>query len=451
MKKIYYFLLACSAVMVLGACSLKEDNDFDKPASQRSEENIDMVRKMLYTAPNGWLMEYYGNLNFGGYNVMVKFDGDEATFGSEQWGSHHYAGIGNDGKVITTTSHFKLEQSMGTVISFDEYNETFHYYSMPNNPDYSYDTASGLSGDFEFRVMKATQDSIILRGKKHNARIVMTPIPADKSWESIITEAQETEDFMTSRSYTLAGEGYKDTVEVSVTNNGNYRCLIFTYMDSTDQKQTDAAPYIVKKDGYYFYSPIEVNGVTLDGLLKGETGDYFLFRNDPSLQLNSYVPSMAENLITGTWYLHYSGLGTYAQPKWDKLFTTLKTAGKNKTEVKIYTATVGLTGDGKLAYSMSTSTDAPYIGMKVTANEDGDQVTITPQTSVNNKAGREYYNNMGWKQALEPFNGHTFTLSCDNKRRPTYLTLSDVNNPDNVITIYSTPMYFMDSSYYQDK
>ena len=60
MKKLYYIFAACMVVMAFSACSLKEDDTFDEQASQRSEAHIAEVQKMLYTAPNGWLMEYYG-------------------------------------------------------------------------------------------------------------------------------------------------------------------------------------------------------------------------------------------------------------------------------------------------------------------------------------------------------------------------------------------------------
>ena len=451
MKKLYYIFAACMVVMAFSACSLKEDDTFEEQASQRSEANIENVQKVLASAPNGWLMEYYGALGFGGYNVMVKFDGTNATFGSEKWGANHKAGLDADGKCITSTSHFKIEQSMGTVLSFDDYNETFHYYSMPNNPDYNYDKDEGLYGDFEFRVMKASNDSIILRGKKHNNRIVMTPIPADKSWESIITDAEETENYMMSRSYTLAGPGYQSETEVTATMNGGYRCFVFTYKDETDQKVTVSAPYIVKNDGFYFYSPVEVNGVELDGLMKGDTQEYFKFRNNPDIQLDSYLPTIAEALTTGTWYMLYKSLGSYAKPKWDAMIEKLKTAGKNKDEVKIYTATIGLTSDGKEAASMTTPTDAPYMGYSDSISKDGTQITYSAKISVSNKAGKTYYYSLGWKNALEPIYGHTFSLSCDNQRRPSYITLTDVKNPDNVITVYNTPTYFMDSSYYNDK
>ena len=449
-KKLYYILAASAVMMALSACSLKEDDNFGTPASQRAEEYMNDVNQVLASAPNGWLMEYYGNLNFGGYNVMVKFDGDQATVASEKWGPSHKAGLDADGKCITTTSHFKVEQSMGSILSFDEYNETFHYYSMPNNPDYSYDVDEGLLGDFEFRIMKASADSIILRGKKHNNRIVMTPIPADRTWESIISEADATEKYMQSRSYTLSGEAYQDSVDITATNNGNYRCLVFSYTDSLQQKQTVAAPYIVKDDGYYFYNKVVVNGVELDGLLKGTTDDYFVFRNNDQLQLDSYMPTLYESLTTGVWYMTYASLGTYAQPKWDAMLDNLKTAGKNKDEVKIYTATIGLTSEGKVAFSMLTTTDAPYWGYTPSSSNGGTGISFVSKSSVSNKAGKDYYNKLGWKNALEPILGHSFKLSCDNQRRPTYITLTDKSNADNVITVYATPTYFMDSSYYLD-
>ena len=456
MKKIYYLLTACFVIMAFSACSLKEDESFGTPASQRSSENIAAVQKLLYTAPNGWLMEYYGNLSFGGYNVMVKFEGENATFASEKWGSHHKAGLDDNGNVITTTSHFKIEQSMGTVISFDEYNETFHYYSMPNNPDYG-DTAEGLSGDFEFRVMKATNDSIILRGKKNNNKIVMTPIPADKTWESIITEAAETEEFMTSVSYSLAGSDYNSETEVTATSNGGFRCFIFTYKDEYDQKVTVTAPYIVKKDGFYFYRPVEVNGVELDGLVKGDTEDYFCFRNNPNLQLDSYMPTLYENILRTDWYMRYGSVGEYAKPKWDAMMEILKTAGRNHDEIKIYY--VSLSPNEKMdqwATFMWTSEDyekPPYWGFTAEKkNDEGTRIKFNQNSTYKNKAGKDYYNKYKWNAVLNCVYGHTFDLSCDNQRHPLWIKMVDVNEPTNVITVYARKALFMeDQSYYQDK
>ena len=450
MKKIYQIMMAAVALTVLSACSMKEDEIFDKSASQRSDENIEVVRTVLKSAPNGWLMEYYGTLAMGGYNVMVKFDGDQVTVGSEKWGENHKAGIGTDGKAVTTTSHYKLEQSMGTVLSFDGYNETMHYYSMPNNPDYTYDKAEGLGGDFEFRVMHASADSVVLRGKKSNNKIMLTQIPANRTWEDIIKGADATEIYMSSSSYTLAGSGLVNKNEVKATSNGGYRSLVFEYKDNYDQKQTVVAPYIVKDDGFYFYAPVTVNGMVLDGLLKGTSDDYFVFRNNPNLRLDSKMPTLYESMTTANWYMHYGDIGEYARPAWDAMMEVLKTAGKNKDEVKIYTATIGLTTEGKLACSMSTSTDAPYFGFTPSGSDN--RITFASNSNVSNKAGKDYFKKYKWNTVLNTIYGHTFELTCDYQRRPKWIRMTDVNDPTNAITVFSTPSYFIeDQSYYQDK
>lgn len=452
MKKIFYFLAACLLVTSFDSCSFKEDEVFSESASERSSKEIADVQEVLKAAPNGWVMDYYGTLGLGGYNVMVKFDGDNVTVASEKWGNNHNAGLDADGKCITATSHYKIDQSMGTVLSFDEYNEIFHYYSMPNNPDYTYEPDLGLEGDFEFRVLKADADSVILRGKKHNNRIVMTPVPADKTWEDIINEAEDTENFMSSRSYTLDGEAFLDKArEIVVENNGGYRCLIFTYNDDAEQKVTVAAPYIVKADGYYFYRPVEVDGYELDGLVRGTDDAFFVFRNNEKLQLNTAMPSLVESLTTGTWYMRYGSVGAYAKPYWDAMLKILKTAGKSKTEIKIYTSTFGMTSDNKMAASMQTSTDAPYYGYSYTQISDT-RVSFAIAPTQRNTAGKTYYQKYGWDGVLNSIYGHTFELSCDYQRRPSWITMTDINNPTNVITVYAAPSYFMeDMSYYNDR
>ncbi len=451
MKKIYYILAAAVTLVMVTACSMKEDSVFSDSASHRSEANIQSVANVLKSASNGWVMEYYGALSMGGYNVLVKFDGSNVTVASEKWGPNHTAGLDASGKAVTSTSHYKLEYSMGTVLSFDGYNPTFHYYSMPNNPDYSYDKAEGLSGDFEFRVMHASADSVILRGKKNNNKIKLTQVPAGKTWEDILNSASATEEYMMSRSYTLAGEGLTDKREIKVTNNGGYRSLVFEYRDDFGEKNTVVAPYIVKEDGYYFYRPVEVCGMVLDGLVKGTTDDYFLFRNNPKLQLDTYMPTLYESITTGNWYQRYGDVGAHAKPFWDALLEKLKTYGKNKDEVKIYYATIGLSSDSKLCSSLTTTTDAPLWGF--TAEDvkgDGTRIKFNQASTIKNKAGTAY-RKIGWDKVLDCVYGHTFDLTCDYQRRPTWIVMTDVNDPTNVIKVYADPAAFMeDPNYYQD-
>ena len=101
---------------------------------------------------------------------------------------------------------------------------------------------------------------------------------------------------------------------------------------------------------------------------------------------------------------------------------------------------------------MQTSTDAPYWGFTIQdVTNDGKRVKFNQQSTVRNSAGRTYYNSYKWKDVLNTIYGHTFDLATDNQRRPSWIKMTDVDNPTNIITIYATPSYFMeDPSYYND-
>jgi hypothetical protein len=187
-------------------------------------------------------------------------------------------------------------------------------------------------------------------------------------------------------------------------------------------------------------------------LVKGDTQEYFKFRNNPDIQLDSYLPTLVETITTGNWYMRYGSVGAYAKPKWDAMLEVLKTAGKNKDEIKIYTATIGLSGDNKLCSSMTTTSDAPYYGFSFEGSKDGTQIKFNQKSTDSNKAGKDYFKKYKWNDVLGTVYSHTFKLSCDNPRRPSWIKMEDVNEPTNVITIYATPSYFMeDQSYYNDK
>lgn len=440
MKKVLDIITVCIAGFALFSCSPKQDNYFDQSASERSSQNIEMVKKLLTSAPNGWRMEYYGDATYGGYNVMVKFDGTNATIGSEKIADAHKAGIGSDGKVITTTSHYTVNQSQGTIVSFDEYNETFHFFSQPNNPTYG-TKDEGFGGDFEFRVMSASSEMIELRGKKHEAKVLMYPIDENTSWESIIENAENTEKFMSSRSYILEGEG----VGEGITATTSYRTLIFTYTDANGNKQTVVAPYIVTEDGYTFYREIDIEGTKLNGLLKGTTDEYFVFANNESLKLETYLATLAESLQTGMWFISYSRVGDFCRPAWDNFKEKLKTATKQKTEATLYYAFMGMYTN-KLGLHMAAGADEIYEGIKVEPlNDEGDLVRISWSTDQNS-AGKTYYQKHGLKAVIEGFYGtnergkvpgRTYKLTCDYQRKPAYITLTDVDEPTNVITLLS--------------
>lgn len=431
MKKIYHLLFLFLGLAAFTACSPEQEDIFPNSATERSSMEINRIKQLLTNSENGWHMDYYGDLSYGGYNVLLQFKGDSVTIASEKAGTNHAAGLDSNGKCITSRSHFKLEQSMGVVLSVDEYNDVFHYFSMPNNPDYGTKDV-GFEGDFEFRIIKATEDSIIMQGKKHEHRIVMTPIPSDVTWESLIQDAADTQAFIDSRNYTLEGEGFTDHV-VGVKS---YHTLTFQWLDSISQLQTVVVPFISKKDGYHFYRTYDVDGIKMDGLLKGDDRSKFYLSNNKQMWLYPYLPTLVEHLTENQWYIAYSNLGSYAQSSWDTFKTTFK---ERDDQMELYWAYIG-TDYTRFGLHMALGNNTIYEKFNFTSNEDATEITMTWSTDESS-AAKKNHKRWGLDDALKPFTGgrgHTFTIETDNQRDPSYLRLIDKNEPTNVITLMAT-------------
>ena len=258
MRKISYLFALLVSFIAFNACTSDVDNYFPESAPERATKSVAEVKKTLQEASNGWRMEYYGDITYGGYNVLCKFQGDSVLIASEKAGKNHEAGLDASGNLITESSlaHFNVNQSMGVVVSFDTYNKLFHYFADPKNDDYG-EAGTGFGGDFEFRVLKCTSDTIVLQGLKHGDRIYMLPMKADKDWATYLQEVEDVKKFMASSSYTLLAGN--DTLAEGA-QYGDYHSLIFQYPDSTGEVKRFAYPYIVTPEGYKFYQEVEIGG-----------------------------------------------------------------------------------------------------------------------------------------------------------------------------------------------
>lgn len=208
------------------------------------------------------------------------------------------------------------------------------------------------------------------------------------------------------------------------------------------EKQQVVAPFIITKDGYTLYSTVDVNGTEISGILKGNTEEYFVVEGNENARLYTYVPSLKETFEEGMWFITYEDLSPFARPYWDTMRDKLATAGPNNTRNRLYWALIGLY-QRKTGFHMQAGSDYCYYGITITQlDEEGNEISLKIDSKNNNKAGRDYYNKYGLRQAMEPFCGQgakvrNFTLSTDNKRHPSYLILTDKDEPTNVIKLWA--------------
>lgn len=161
MKKfIYLVVLICS--FGLASCTPETENLFEGTSADRIEKELEEAKEVLVSAPNGWVMKYYPSSQqlYGGYNVLASFTKDgSVTISADIVDASQKA-----------TSYYKLKEQAGPVLTFDTYNDIFHFFSAPDSN--LGDVGTGMGGDYEFTIMSVSAEEIVLKGKKQETMFV---------------------------------------------------------------------------------------------------------------------------------------------------------------------------------------------------------------------------------------------------------------------------------------
>lgn len=166
MKAKYLVLIGLFAATMV-ACSRDEESLFEKPAAQRAQEAVENAFDVLTSNESGWEMAYFPNLEASakGYNMVLKFNKNGNVSATAKNSSTTMNKIMTD-----TASTWAVKSDYGPILTFDTYNDVFHAFSDPQ------DNGAGLLGDYEFLILKATPELVLLKGKKHSAYSVMRPM-----------------------------------------------------------------------------------------------------------------------------------------------------------------------------------------------------------------------------------------------------------------------------------
>ena len=166
MKAKYLLLIGLFAATMV-ACSRDEESLFDKSAAERAQEAIETAFDVLTSNETGWEVAYFPNLEASskGYNMVWKFNKN----GKVSATAKNSATTRN--KMMTdSASTWAVKSDYGPILTFDTYNKVIHAFSDPQ------ENGAGLLGDYEFLILKATPEVVILKGKKHSAYSVMRPM-----------------------------------------------------------------------------------------------------------------------------------------------------------------------------------------------------------------------------------------------------------------------------------
>jgi hypothetical protein len=409
-------------IILFFSCNPVEESLFEDSSANRIEKALESTQDVLTSAENGWLMEYYpsSQQTYGGYNVLAKFSDTEVTIASE------IADFDT-----TEKSFYSLKQSAGLVLTVDTYNEIFHVFSDPNSSKSGLGSnGEGMEGDFEFLIMKATQDSVILKGKKTGNKIVKTPFESGADWGGYVEELQEASDMMTFKTFEYHVAGQVIPVRVS------FRSLIMTYTNEEGNEVTVSAPYIQTLTGYKLYQPLTVLGVTVDAFSYGKEGDteFFTPVDGTDARLVAIIPPLNQALVSGDWFFAFSGLGSYGKTYWNHT----KVNGLDAIGEELYYAYLGTYSDGKYAFSFNSSGYRGALHFNYVLIDENKVNYSFAGTGIDN--GAWYYSNALFNYLIFPLHGgsnKTFTLTTDDEKDPSWILLTDDSDPNNTIKLYA--------------
>ena len=417
MKKTYRLLFALTALVFTASCTPEVEDAFDKPSPDRIAEAISETKDILTAAPNGWKMAYQGSGGFGGFNILCKFDKEDNVFCEEE--SDH----------AKATSHYTVQQGQGVLLSFDSFNAALHKYSDPvgkiNGKSVGKD-GKGFQGDFEFRVMSCTKDSIVLEGRKHGDRVVMTPMPEDLTWDSFFTQIATVASGMSSERYNIIID--KDTLPA--------RMNLHTLHTTDKNGKAVAIPFIYTLQGIEVLKADSLNGRKLTAFTYS-TDDKWVDPNDKSVMLSPRDITPLEAFFSDNWTINVGYSSTAEMNVWKA--AAAYAASKNMEIVTVYFSTT----PGFLSLSSYVGDD--WGNLRTLYSTSGkDQITIkgfrpNPKGTANERNGAVFYNQYKLKDIANTFlvNGQVtdYTLSIDNPKHPLWLRMTS-NSHDEVSFVF---------------
>lgn len=417
MKKTYRLLFALTALIFTASCTPEVEDAFDKPSPDRIAEAISETKDILTAAPNGWKMAYQGSGGFGGFNILCKFDKEDNVFCEEE--SDH----------AKATSHYTVQQGQGVLLSFDSFNAALHKYSDPvgkiNGKSVGKD-GKGFQGDFEFRVMSCTKDSIVLEGRKHGDRVVMTPMPEDLTWDSFFTQIATVASGMSSERYNIIID--KDTLPA--------RMNLHTLHTTDKNGKAVAIPFIYTPQGIEVLKADSLNGRKLTAFTYS-TDDKWVDPNDKNVMLSPRDITPLEAFFSDNWTINVGYSSTAEMNVWKA--AAAYAASKNMEIVTVYFSTT----PGFL--SLSSYVGDNWGNLRTLYSTSGkDQITIkgfrpNPKGTANERNGAVFYNQYKLKDIANTFlvNGQAtdYTLSIDNPKHPLWLRMTS-NSHDEVSFVF---------------
>lgn len=215
---------------------------FGESSSKRLQQALEDARTVLRSSENGWVMDYYigDDSSYGGYAFTVKFDSLTVTASSEL-------------SKGASTSYYKLTTDNGPVLTFDTYNDVFHALATPSAGNYD-----GNHADYEFQIVSATPELVVMRGRRTNNYVYLHPLTTTS--EEYLAKVANTEKKFIVASLSTEIDGKNVSADFDINNRQ------VAFYSTTDSTYSSNCAFTFTDTGVRFNAPVEAFGKTLSNL-----------------------------------------------------------------------------------------------------------------------------------------------------------------------------------------
>ena len=374
MKKILLGSAVALATLSLQSCLTDDKELFDESAANRIEAVVAADKQLLESATNGWQLHYYTGKEYtgGGYTMFVKFKDGKAYASSDIAPADSVA-----------TSSYDVIKDKGPVLTFNTENGIMHFLAQPYQDD-----VDGEQGDYEFVIMRTTNDSIFVQGKKWGNEMVFTRVADDVNWEDQINKMHKV--FYSMKwLYTVDGAQNEQ-----VSFDPSARRM---YVGDNDDA---GVPFYVTTDGIAFREAVKINGKELTSLHYDATTK-MLSSTEAALNMTAHFPEGYHEIddFIQAWKLKYYDSQSKKYVKADFNIQGVSTLIKQKSLTSLYCVlSLGNNIDFPMFATYSPITGKATIPMQYMKDPTG-TFPMLMMLGVNSVAGNVYFND--WEIAQD--------------------------------------------------
>lgn len=440
-------LLLALVAVTFTSCKNEEDDLFNESAAQRLENAKNNFRDILLDKGGKWQLEYFTTEEEPGYIYLFSFNKNGSVVIS---GNNVYINQLTD--VSASTPKFGSETSLwdvitdnGPVLTFNSYNKYFHLFADPEDiySTETRETGYGHEGDYEFDLMKYSNDTLYVEGKKHGVKMIMTRVAPDVDDETYLNEVVAlTDSFFSSKIPTVYLT--LPTGKRFVVSNGA-SLLLKIYPEGGDWvSETEGYNAIITHDGLSFMNPLVLSdgdqSFSVQNFIRQPDGT-LLCRDDGKtfFSADTLNKLIADKAIYWTVNTSRSSTGGFKQLL-DQLNNQVKAVNKNNSvaDIKLYqdptldvfVVSITLRLRVKVAQREQTvSAPCEYYGS--ISRQGLDLIKINLDGSGNKNTDTYGKNYSGMQDMLNYFASNTFRLESSSLLAPVVVTMEEQAQPAN--------------------